>query len=217
MKQILAIITLLASTTSYAKDQRQRINVLDNGITKAGVKKFAKALCKDGHSKNALNEEGKHGTNVISIIANKLNTKKFCIEIHNVLGKGTTMKDEFRALFASFDAKFINMSFAGDQPSKTEKQMIKVLLKKNIHIFVAAGNQNKNLDKSPTYPASYGFKTKKYHVVGSSTKTWYGKKFSNFGSVVTEKQPGTKIGWPLMTGTSQSTPNALNKFIRGIK
>ena len=217
MKKLIAIITILSSTLAIAKDQRARINVLDNGITKAGVKKFHKALCKDGHSKNSLNEDGQHGTNIVSIIANKLNTKKFCIEIHNVLGAGTTMKDEFRALFASFDAKFINMSFAGDQPSKTEKQMIKVLLKKNIHIFVAAGNQNKNLDKSPTYPASYGFKTKKYHVVGSSTKTWYGKKFSNFGKVVTETQPGTKIGWPLMTGTSQSTPNALNKFVRGIK
>ena len=217
MKKLLAIITILTSVNVMAKDLRTRINVLDNGITKAGTKKFFKALCTDGHSKNALHKDAKHGTNVVSIIANKLDTKKYCIEIHRIMGPNTSMKNEYKALWASFDAGFINMSFTGDYPVKTEKNLMRILLKKNIHIFVAAGNSNRDLDLEPSFPGSYGFKTKKFHVVGSSTKTWIGKKFSNFGSVITETQPGTQIGWPIMTGTSQSTPNALNKFIRGIK
>ena len=217
MKKLLTIITILTSVSAIAKDPRIRINVLDNGMTKAGVRKFHKALCKDGHSKNAINEDGKHGTNVVSIIAKKLNTKKYCIEVHNILGEGTTGKDEHRALVKSYDAKYVNMSFNGKGSMSWERNIIKNFLSKKIHVFVAAGNSNENLDTTPSYPAAYKNKSKYWHVVGSSTKTWYGKTFSNFGKAVTETQPGTQIGWPKMTGTSQSTPNALNKLVRGIK
>lgn len=217
MKQIFLVASILISGMAQAKDKRVRINVLDNGITKTGVKKFHKALCKDGHSKNALHKDAKHGTNVVSIIANKLDTKKYCIEVHRIMGEGTSLKDEHRALVQSWDAKYVNMSFNGPGIYKFERRMIKNLTSKGIHIFVAAGNANENLDKKPSYPAAYKIKNKFWHVIGSSTKTWYGKKFSNFGSMVTETQPGTKLGWPKMTGTSQATPNALNKHIRGIK
>ena len=217
MKKLLAIITILTSVSVIAGETRKRINVLDDGITPIGKIQFGSALCKDGHSKNFTNVEGRHGTNVVSIIANKLNTKKFCIEIHNILGPGTNIGSELIALIDSEDAVAINLSFTGNNAIKQERKLLKGLVKKNIHIFVAAGNDFRNLDEEPSYPASYSFESKFYHVVGSSTKTRNGKDFSNFGGVVTETQPGTHIGFPKMTGTSQSTPNALNKFFRGIK
>ena len=217
MKQLITIAAILISGLAQAKDKRTRINVLDTGITPEAKIKFNKALCSDGHSRNWIEKTGKHGTNVVSLIANKLNTKKFCIEVHNILGLNTNGKNELKALARSLDAKYINMSFNGRHPMKFERNFIKLFLKKKIHVFVAAGNNKENLDITPSYPAAYKFKSKYWHVVGSSTKTWYGKTFSNFGRLVTETQPGTKIGWPKMTGTSQSTPNALNKLIRGIK
>ena len=217
MKQLITIVAILISGLAEAKDKRTRIAVLDNGITYDGKIKFRKFLCKDGHSSNRLNMDGQHGTNVVSIITKNLDSKKFCVEIHNILGPNTNGKDELKALAKSLDAKYINMSFNGRYSLKFEKNFIKLFLKKKIHVFVAAGNNNENLDTTPSYPAAYKFKSKYWHVVGSSTKTWIGKKFSNFGRLVTETQPGTQIGWPKMTGTSQSTPNALNKLIRGIK
>ena len=217
MKKLLILATMMTSPLVLAKDPRIRINVLDTGITVEGAKKFHKALCKDGHSKNAIHQQARHGTNIVSIIAKKLNTKKYCIEIHRIMGEDTTLNDEKKALVQSYDAKYVNMSFNGPGVYRFEKIMIRNLLKKKVHIFVAAGNANENLDTDPSYPAAYNMKSKYWHVVGSSTPTWYGRKFSNYGSKVTETQPGTKIGWPSMTGTSQATPNALNKFIRGIK
>ena len=210
---ILTFITLsIISFSAEAKDKRTRINVLDTGITPIAKIMYSKALCSDGHSRNWIDPTGRHGSNVVGLIAEKLNTKKFCIEVHNILGTGAKGKSEIKALAKSMDAKYINMSFNGKGELIAERSFIKVFLKRKIHVFVAAGNSKENLDIIKSYPAAYNFKSKYWHVVGSSTGN-----FSNFGRNVTELQDGTKKGIPLMTGTSQSTPIALNKLVRGIK
>ena len=80
--------------------------------------------------------------------------------------------------------------------------------------MVAAGNDGKNIDKSPSYPASYG--DSNILAVAASTSDDTLASFSNFGSsAVDVAAPGDGIfstylggGYRTLSGTSMAAPYA---------
>ena len=81
-------------------------------------------------------------------------------------------------------------------------------------LVVAAGNDSKNIDKSPIYPASYG--NSNILAVAASTSEDTLASFSNFGSkAVDVAAPGDGIystylggGYRTLSGTSMAAPYA---------
>jgi len=71
-------------------------------------------------------------------------------------GTGTTtdMADGVRYVAAS-GARVINISMAGDDPSQALEDAIAAANAKGALVVVAAGNQGRDIDSAPAYPASY--------------------------------------------------------------
>jgi subtilisin family serine protease len=107
------------------------------------------------------------------------------------------------------------MSYGGKEKSDLEAHILEELEANNIIPIIAAGNEDKNLDLHPIYPASY--KSDATLVVGSIGPNGEKSSFSNYGfNTVDMFAPGQSIlttayvygehGYGITDGTSISTP-----------
>lgn len=162
-----------------------------------------------------------HGTNIFSLVTKNLDHKKYCVIVYKFYSKTATGNQNlYRTLQALIAAKhekvaYLNMSLYGYEADKDEERLIRDILRQGTQVFVAAGNKREKLDigtkMCDTYPACYAFpkyRGKSFHVVGNSTHS-----STNYGSAITIYKDGTNKGIPRLTGTSQSTPIALNNHI----
>lgn len=166
-----------------------------------------------------------HGSHIGNIISNNL-YNNVCFIILKAFNPNNTN------IYASIDAfvyaniilrkgDVLNYSAGGPGFSYTERALIKNLLDKGIHVFVAAGNSNANLDINCNYfPACYHLTG--LNVIGNGTPTWKSMT-SNYGRVITEWEDGQNViadnGTGLfvpISGTSQSTAIASRKYLEGI-
>jgi subtilisin family serine protease len=69
------------------------------------------------------------------------------------VGTATDIADGIRYALAN-GAKIINISMAGDDPSQALKDAVDQAQAQNVLLVVAAGNQARNIDVQPAYPAS---------------------------------------------------------------
>jgi len=107
-------------------------------------------------------------------------------------------------------ANIINYSGGGADPAPAERKAVEAAKAKNILVVAAAGNEGRNNDKLPYFPASYPVD----NVVGvaSIDRNEDLLPSSNFGEAVTIAAPGLSImsslprgRFGMMSGTSQAT------------
>jgi thermitase len=133
----------------------------------------------------------------------------------NSQGKGST-SDAIDALeyAAKKGAKVINCSFGSSSKSDSLKDAVNYVQDKGALLVVAAGNNSRDIDSSPIYPASYS--NSNILAVAASTDTDGLASFSNYGDTnVDVGAPGDDIwstylggGYKSLDGTSMASPYA---------
>lgn len=177
-----------------------------------------------------LNSGVVHGTHVAGIVAAKTNNEKgvagICrkcrimpIQVMNDEGVGKISSIYYGILYAiNNGADVINLSFGSYDFSNLENEAVQKARAAEIVVVAAAGNDNKNLNKKPIYPACHE------GVLGVAATNEYDEKigFSNYGSdCVDLSAPGNNIlstfytndltykfddNYGYMSGTSMATP-----------
>jgi len=203
-------------------ETRIRIAVIDTGVHVNA--RSAPYLCEDGHADftgYGPEDNAGHGTNVMGIIAQKMNPKTHClmsIKFFNT-EKQSSLVGELESLHLAlayilqWKPAYVNMSISGKYYDHKEYKVFVELLKSGTTITVAAGNNKLDLSASCIiYPACHKIKHKRFFVVGSSNGS-----FSNFGGPVNASQRGlNRSGWGVMlTGTSQSSAVQMSELIKG--
>jgi subtilisin family serine protease len=163
-------------------------------------------MCKDmpfyTYGNNSGLDYNGHGTNVVGLIGENINSSKYCITMY-AFSKNSTLKELNDMLhdMRNHNLAGLNMSLASIGYDKREEIELKGLANANVKIFIASGNEKIDLDKGcNVYPACHKLTVKNIVVVGSTDK-----RYSNHGKIVDIYIDGTKKGFPVKTGTSMST------------
>jgi thermitase len=186
----------------------------------------------DAYGYNAIAGKGSgqddngHGTHVAGIVASRGNnangnsgicwsSKLVAVKFMNSRGKGST-SDAIEGIEYAVKKglKIINCSFGSSSKSSALHDAVDYAQSHNALLVVAAGNDGKNIDKSPVYPASYT--DSNILAVAASTSGDTLASFSNFGSeAVDVAAPGDDIfstymggGYKVLSGTSMAAPYA---------
>jgi len=176
--------------------------------------------------KGSAQDDNGHGTHVAGIVAgrgnNSLGVSGVCwsakllgVKFMSSRGKGST-SDAVEAIQYAVKqgVKIVNCSFESSSKSSALKDVVDYAQDRNVLLVVAAGNDGKNIDKSPVYPASFG--DSNILAVAASTSTDGLASFSNFGSTAVDvAAPGENIlstylggGYKSLDGTSMAAPYA---------
>jgi subtilisin family serine protease len=180
------------------------------------------------NSKNIIDDDD-HGTHVAGIILgvslNIYNTpypsshvKIMALKFLDGSGYGKT-SDAIRAIYYAVNngAKVLNNSWGGPSYSAALHEAIAYSYQKGVVFVAAAGNDNKNNDVSPMYPANYNVPN--VIAVAATTDNDYLAYFSNFGKNSVElASPGVGIystvpgdSFSTSSGTSMAAP-----FVSGV-
>ena len=186
MKTLKLIILggLLSLTTqSMAGNPKKtvRIAVIDTGydITMNPPEDYKAIFCTSAG--RVMDYKG-HGTNMMSIIAHRLNRAgiDYCIipfsleRYHEALEKLQGQRPDY-----------VNMSFSGSGYFSFECRTLKKLLDAGVQLFAAAGNNGTDIDIHPEYPASCDVRI---HVQGFATPDGLIDARSNYS-----KKPNFKV------------------------
>jgi thermitase len=186
----------------------------------------------DTYGWNAINGKGSgeddngHGTHVSGIVAGHGNNangisgvcwsaKLVAVKFMNSKGKGSTSDAIDGIDYAVKNgAKIINCSFGSSSKSSALHDAVDYAQDHNVLLVVAAGNDSENIDKNPSYPAS--FTDSNILAVAASTDDDVLASFSNFGATAVDvAAPGDSIystykggGYRYLSGTSMAAPYA---------
>lgn len=162
-----------------------------------------------------------HGTHIAGIIAERLKLAgiknvKFMILTYyrDGLDGQTALHNSIECVryAIQMNAKIINYSGGGLYPNPDERQAFLEAEKRGILVVAAAGNEASNSERSPFYPANYGFSNiisvtaidgESLNILPTSN---YGRRSVHIaasGKDVRSTLPGGIFG--TMTGTSQAT------------
>lgn len=204
-------------------EPRKRVVVIDSGLEPQYL--VDNYMCRD-ISQISLEEDKRvkntHGTSIISIIKEDMNTDDYCITSVRMKvserGDITETKDlVIRALDLS-NVYAVNMSYIISEYNHLEYQAIRYSVYSGVRFSVAAGNEKVDLDKACLfYPACYGklldkesLKYRRAHFKVIGAKAGY----TNYGSVVDIYLNGGYMGTPSMRGTSSATAQYTNMLVR---
>jgi subtilisin family serine protease len=176
--------------------------------------------------KGSGEDDNGHGTHAAGIVAGRGNNangsagicwsaKLGAVKFMNSKGKGST-SDAIEGIKYAVKTgyKIINCSFGSSSKSDALKDAVDYAQDKGVLLVVAAGNDGKNIDKSPVYPASYT--DSNILTVAATTSTDTLASFSNWGAEgVDVAAPGADIfstykggGYRTLSGTSMAAPYA---------
>ncbi len=189
-------------------------------------------LVRDSNGKATTNvlDTHSHGTHVSGTIAAKQNNNKgiagiasnaLIMALRTVPNNGDETDVDVAEAFiyaAKNGAKLINCSFGkyknegGNLIPDTLKHIAQNY---GVLVVAAAGNESSDIDKRPTYPAS--FDNDNLLIIASTAKTGSLSGFSNYGKVnVDVAAPGSSIystvpknSYESMSGTSMATPTTV--------
>jgi len=222
IKNLILLVTLcLIMVKINAVETRIKIGMIDTGVTRKQAK--SPYMCENGVKSMLKNNKGYddhgHGENIFGLIVKGLDPKTHCIisyKFFSPFRNVNTFETVSKAVLTSIDdgVKYLNLSLSGTGYTKNELIAVKKALESNITLIVAAGNNGANLDKKCIYyPACYkNFKIKNIKnliVVGA-----YDLLESNYGAVVNVYMPGSRVGIPVKSGTSQATALYTNFYIK---
>jgi thermitase len=186
----------------------------------------------DTYGWNVINGKGSgednngHGTHVSGIVAGRGNNANgssgicwsaqlVAVKFMNSKGKGSTSDAIDGIDYAVKNgAKIVNCSFGSSSKSSALHDAVDYAQDHNVLLVVAAGNDGENIDKNPTYPAS--FSDSNILAVAASTDEDTLASFSNYGSTAVDvAAPGDNIfstylggGYKYLSGTSMAAPYA---------
>jgi len=163
------------------KQRREiKIAIIDTGLRKELIHQLKSKIYNPEKIKNfsgydltntGMNDQLLHGTNISGIILGiNQEVKILPIKYYSSLFKGNSLNNEVEAIKLAIKSKvdIINLSIAGPDFSKKEKEAILEAEKAGIIIVASTGNDGINIDKSPIYPAS--LKTKNMIIVSNFDK-----------------------------------------------
>lgn len=220
---LISLAFLLSVDAREARAETIKIAIIDSGYDAAKQEGPPLKLCKSGHwdvitHSDTIAAPSLHGTIVASVIATALKDVDYCAMIFNVEQDNGKMDlldltDAFTKAHKA-GAKAVNVSLVGPQHVYLEKAVIEYVTRKGMTMFVAAGNDSKDLDTACTsYPACY--KLPNVKIIGALSPDETQKAtYSNYGSVVNAWYPGsvrTKFGYA--QGTSFAAPAALADYV----
>lgn len=167
----------------------------------------------NGHGTHVAGIIGAVGNNGVGISGVAWNVQLMAVKILNYAGSGFT-SDAIRGLnFAvSRGAKIANNSWGGAPYDPALANAINEARAQGVIVVAAAGNQGRNIDTTPFYPASYQFDNV-VRVAATDNRDALAN-FSNFGvGTVQLAAPGVNIistsrtgGYVSMSGTSMAAP-----------
>lgn len=189
-------------------------------------------LVRDSEGKATVNitDTHSHGTHVSGTIAAKQNngigiagiaSNVKIMAIRTVPNDGDETDIDVAEAFvyaARNGAKLINCSFgkSSNEGKKLIPDTLKFIAEKyGVLVIAAAGNDSSDIDKNPTYPAS--FDNENLLIIASTSNNGSLSYFSNYGKVgVDVSAPGSNIystvpgnKYELMSGTSMATPTTV--------
>lgn len=217
-----------------------KVAVIDTGYNYKELGSRQINLCKTGHKDLSYRQEYDnsyhmygidpipkdfhgHGTHIAGLIdsyGKKFGPGLFCIVIVKFYDPAYagSMDTSTRAIeYANqIGADYINYSAGGYYFMKDEETAVKKFLDRGGEMIAAAGNESKNIDVTPYYPASLD---RRIYVVGNVAPTGYRAKSSNYGNTVNAWEMGTNVtmNGMTMTGTSQSAAIRTGKLLSKIK
>lgn len=211
-------------TISTANAGQLKIAVVDTGLDITN-QKYKKYLCPTGHmdfTGEGFTDYIGHGTHIFNTIVENANSRNYCIIIYKVFsklldGEVQVRNIELSYLYAKqYNVKIINLSLTGSYSYNEENFVIN---NPNILFVVAAGNENKNIDIDPVFPAS--LPEKNVITVGSITRNGGKSRSSNYGKQVDVWEIGDNVEAECkdgnrcrMSGTSQATALYTARIIR---
>lgn len=196
-----------------------KIAVIDTGFN-MNMSQHVKLCPKEEHKDftgNGINDINGHGTNIAGLIAKGNENIDYCLLIINFYDETATGKVSLLRTIDSLkyalkqNVDIINLSMGGGGTNKTERQLIKTILNKNIKIVAAAGNEGNNLDEACIYyPACYD---ERIHIIGNTSNGNMGEK------VIDEFIDGNKkeIFGITLSGSSQSAAIFTNRLLKNYK
>ncbi|MBL8866684.1 MAG: S8 family serine peptidase, partial [Planctomycetia bacterium] len=168
----------------------------------------------NGHGTHVAGTIGAVGNNGVGVAGVNWGVKIMALKFLSSTGSGSS-SDAVEALnyAVARGARVSNNSWGGGGYSSTLFNAIQAAQAKG-HIFVAAaGNENVNIDVTPSYPASYALAN--VVAVASTTGTDARSSFSNFGATTVDiAAPGSSIlsttpnnTYSTFSGTSMAAPH----------
>ena len=165
-----------------------------------------------------------HGTHVAGIVAargdNNRGVSGLCWKAKVIAvrwmgddGSGWTSDASEGIVYAvDHGARVINASYGSTTPTDVEREAIAYAAKHDVLIVAAAGNDHKNIDKKPVYPAAYP--DANVITVAATDDKDHLADFSNYGKKTVDiAAPGDTIGstwkkgeYRYMSGTSMAAP-----------
>lgn len=237
MKNIILALVLIVScakmqtsTVAQATNSIEKVLILDSGLSSHLDQSVDKSfLCENGEQTVFKDKEDRylHGTNIYSIISKGLDKTKYCIISFKMFEMGDNtlqaydvMQKKYKMIYdfvvKDKNIKHINMSFSGRSPHKKEKEIIDIILRRGGYVTVAAGNIGYDLAiNCNVFPACFKLsyaKNERFKVVGSITGEYSNKDSS--GKVINYWAVGDKLGYPVMTGTSQASALTMNILLK---
>ncbi len=169
----------------------------------------------NGHGSHVAGIVGARSNNGLGVAGTCWSTKLVAVKFMDSKGKGSTSNAIEGIEYAvKKGLKVINCSFGSSSKSSSLHDAVDYAQDHGALLVVAAGNDGKDIDKSPVYPAS--FTDSNILAVAATTSTDTLASFSNFGDeAVDVAGPGeniysTYLGgiYRLLSGTSMAAPYA---------
>lgn len=196
----LLIVFLFTQIFAYANESnlsKKTVGLIDTGVYPINKKITAQTL------NLSNNIENLHGTSLACILSQNPNINIQSFDHKNTFdGRIESLKSAIKA-----KVDYILYTSTGNNPSKKEKYLIELALKKGIVVVLSAGNESKNIDENLTYPCSYNIEG----ALCIGNKSTY----SNTGkSIIVIEDDSDSDCIKSLKGTSQSAAIYLKKLIK---
>lgn len=166
-----------------------------------------------------------HGTGMLSLVINGVGGKDKLKKKHKYYVCSAFLTGNLKCYYLALAVKadVINYSGGGEAKVSGEEEYIKKLSKAGVKMFFAAGNEGKNLDKTPYYPAQYAKTVSGVVAVENVHDDGKRHESSNYASW-TKKVGGVRVfsaskdhKYMFFTGTSPATAIATHEYLKSLE